>query len=98
MKDRSRKVQVWLHARPSGQARQFLVFHTQPKRGAFWQPVTGGVEKDETYEQAALREVQEETGLTFRATELRDLGYEFEFESRWGGKAREKCFAIVAPL
>ncbi|MFE4869499.1 NUDIX domain-containing protein [Streptomyces sp. NPDC056682] len=37
------------------------------EHGAFWQPVTGGIEPGETPLEAVLRELHEETGL--RATE-----------------------------
>lgn len=36
---------------------------------ATWQPVTGGVEGDESLEQAIAREVAEETGLAELATQ-----------------------------
>jgi dATP pyrophosphohydrolase len=45
---------------------RFLLLRRSPRRrtlGGVWQPVTGGVERGETAWQAALREVQEETGL-----------------------------------
>jgi 8-oxo-dGTP pyrophosphatase MutT (NUDIX family) len=86
-----RKVQVWIHTpRDIGEAR-FLILRTQPKRGAFWQPVTGGVEPDESFIDGAAREAWEETGFRGR---LRPLGYEFEFDGRWG-HAHEQCFALA---
>lgn len=55
---------------------------TQPNRPPIWFPVGGGVEPGETLQQAAIREVQEETGLL-----ISDLGpvvmtrhVDFEFE------------------
>ena len=83
------KVQVWVYwvqksLNPREPVRtSFLLLRTQPDRGAFWQPVTGGVEKGETPESAALREAFEETGLA-PARPIFQIGAPFEFESRWG--------------
>ncbi len=41
-------------------------------KAGFWQSVTGSVEGDETPLQAAIREVQEETGLDALAYNLQD--------------------------
>ena len=41
-------------------------------RASFWQSVTGSIEAGETLAQTALREVQEETGLTLSAGQLHD--------------------------
>lgn len=77
-----------------------LLLRTNPARGGFWQPVTGGVEKDETGDDgwlaAAEREAREETGLPFAAP-AREVGHEFEFQSRWGGLARERVFLLKTP-
>jgi len=47
--------------------------------GGFWQPVTGGVLQGESLEEAAFREVDEETGIT-RPLFLFDLNYRYSFE------------------
>ncbi len=86
------KVQVWLYWVPQS---MFLLLKTQPERGGFWQPVTGGVDAGEGLEEAALREVQEETGLSplSGAGSLFRIGEPFEFESQWG-PATETPFAL----
>ena len=44
---------------------QFLLLQKKDKR-LFWQSVTGALEEGETFEAAALRELEEETGLTLK--------------------------------
>ncbi|HVS26694.1 MAG TPA: dihydroneopterin triphosphate diphosphatase [Burkholderiales bacterium] len=46
----------------------------------YWQSVTGSLGKDETPEQAAIREVKEETGLDAMRYPLANWGIENEFE------------------
>ena len=58
-----RKVQIWIGCRDQG-IHYFLIFKTVPQRGSFWQPVTGHVEVGESDQEAALRELKEETGYT----------------------------------
>ena len=42
---------------------EYLVVHRSPGGGAYWHSIAGGVEEGESYEQAASRELFEETGL-----------------------------------
>ena len=56
----------------------FLILKRNLQKGGFWQPITGGVEENETLEQAALREVKEEIGITTKI-QLIDFDYSFEF-------------------
>jgi len=57
---------------------EFLVLLRSPERHGYWNPAAGGVEQGETPGEAALRELEEETGLThparFEPLELK-LGY-----------------------
>jgi lipoyl(octanoyl) transferase len=62
--------------RGHGPQAQVLLVRRTPERGGFWQILTGRVEAGESPEQAAARELQEETGL--RAT-VRSLGYRHAF-------------------
>ncbi len=56
---------------------ELLLLRRTQARGGFWQPVTGKVEHGETTEEAAVREILEETGLT--GVRVRDLGYVHTF-------------------
>ena len=42
---------------------EFLVVHRSPENGAYWHQIAGGVEEGETFAEAAVRELREETGL-----------------------------------
>lgn len=46
----------------------------------FWQSVTGSLQQDEMPYQAAMRELEEETGLTIRDGELKDCQQSWWFE------------------
>ena len=56
----------------------FLILKRNPQKGGFWQPITGGVEENETFEETAIRETKEEIGITDNI-KLIDLNYSFEF-------------------
>jgi len=72
----------------------FLLLKRQPERGGFWQPVTGGVEGDEDLKLAALREMEEETGIKDHIKVLEKIHY-FEFESNGGfGWMKEHVFGV----
>ena len=88
-----RKVQCWIFSKPTAGNPSCLLLRTNEARGDFWQPVTGTVEQNEGYFEAACREPSEETGFHFDSTPL-DIGYEFDFHSRFGA-TRERVFALV---
>ena len=71
------QVEVIVFKREKNKTR-FLILKRNIKKGGFWQPVTGGVEEGETFEQAAIREVGEETGI-INKVKLIDIGYSFSF-------------------
>jgi 8-oxo-dGTP pyrophosphatase MutT (NUDIX family) len=81
---------------------EYLILHRSEAQGAYWHCVAGGVEEGETYAEAAVRELREETGL---AAEPVDLGrpYDYaleEWEPRYesaGGSIHVECFLAEAP-
>lgn len=80
---------------PSGD-HSFLMLKRAPQRGGFWQPVTGNVEEGETFEAAAVREVQEELGIT-DIVRLIDTEYSYEFTDN-GLDQFERIFGVQVPL
>lgn len=70
---------------------QFAKFHNQG-----FQNITGSVEKDETFEMAAWRELKEEIGTDSGAT-LLDINKAFHFLDRWGFEVEEKVFLCLFP-
>ena len=59
--DRTVKVQVLIYS--MNPEPEFLVLKTIPRPESIWQNVTGAVEDGETPEDAAFRELKEETGI-----------------------------------
>ena len=60
---------------------KYLMMKRTDERGGFWQPVTGGVEDGESIEQAAIREVYEETGYSRdEIIRIINLDYSFQFK------------------
>lgn len=49
---------------------EFLVMRRAPERLGYWSLVAGGIESDETPDEAAQRELFEETGLTAQVRRL----------------------------
>ena len=61
--------------------KQFLLFKVNESRGGFWQNITGSVEKGESFKEAAIREIHEETGLEYTPFKLIDLMIENRFRT-----------------
>lgn len=78
-----------------GPVREFLMLKRPEERGGFWQPVTGGVENGERVEDAAMRELLEETGFS-DPLERHDFIFEFQFFAD-GKAATEYVFAVKMP-
>lgn len=71
----------------------FLLLKRNQQKGGFWQPVTGGVEGEESLSQAVSRELQEETGITQYLRIIKDVYY-FEFNTNECGILKEHVFGI----
>lgn len=85
------QVEVILFKESSPKEILFLVLKRIPEKGGFWQPITGNVREEETFEEAARREVKEETGIS--EGKLIDTGYSFDYfdEGNWW---HEKVFGM----
>jgi 8-oxo-dGTP pyrophosphatase MutT (NUDIX family) len=83
---------LWRDPKQMG-VQRVLLLKRPAKDGDFWQPVTGHVEKEEGYVEAAIREAEEETGLEFPHQPY-FLGLEQDFEGRWG-RAKERAYSLV---
>jgi 8-oxo-dGTP pyrophosphatase MutT (NUDIX family) len=57
---------------------QYLLLKTVPRRGGFWQPITGGLEEGETKIETLKQEIREETGITNIIKIIEDV-HRFEF-------------------
>ncbi len=86
------QVEVIVFKNDPGLGFRYLMLKRNSKKGGFWQPITGNVELGETFEQAAVRELREETGIT-EFIRIFDTGYSFEFfdDNR---QQYEKVFAV----
>jgi 8-oxo-dGTP pyrophosphatase MutT (NUDIX family) len=49
---------------------QYLVMHRTPRGGGYWHGVAGALERNETFAEAAKRELEEETGLVAQPVEI----------------------------
>jgi 8-oxo-dGTP pyrophosphatase MutT (NUDIX family) len=68
---------------------EYLVVHRSPGGGAYWHQIAGGVEEGETFAEAAVRELREETGLE---AGIAPLDSPFRYES-----VRVETFIVDAP-
>lgn len=95
-----RKVQVVILAstltKNSNTISKVLLLQTNKKRGSFWQNVTGSVERFERYPRAALRELEEETGIKIdQILKFMDLKVIHQFRSKKGNPVKEKSYAVI---
>lgn len=80
---RTQQVEIIIFCKdPKGEI-LFLLLKRNPKKGGFWQPVTGGVEENESIEQAAFRELKEELNIT-NYLQFLDTNYSFTFQGSFG--------------
>lgn len=90
--EQSKKIQAIIYRINSQDSLEILALRRTPERGGEWQPVTGNLEKNETFEEGLKREVSEEIGInSFESIE--DLNYEFEFIKK-NKKIYEKVYAV----
>jgi len=80
----TKKVQVHIFRRGAdeGEAPLFLLLQRTPEKNSIWQPVTGKVEANERVEEAAVREVLEETGLHLLGDPVKVGEIEFDKDGR----------------
>lgn len=88
--------EVLIHVR-RGDA--FLVAHRAPDGGGYWHVIAGGVEPGEEFHAAAVRELQEETGLSVdRLEPIGEFAYtREEWESEPGLRVHVECFIVDVP-
>lgn len=68
--------------RPAGDTFEMLLVH-KPRKKDSWQLPQGGVEGEETVSQAAIREVQEEAGITTEVLGVSDEVYQYDFPTSY---------------
>lgn len=87
-------------------ALEFALFRRADRREPCWQWIAGGVEDDETFEQAARREMVEEAGINpdARLIALDSVAsvpaHEFAASEEWGPEVyvvTERCFGVELP-
>ena len=57
---RKKSIECWIYNRIE---KQFLLLLVSNSAVTFWQPITGGIKRNESSENAAIREIYEETGI-----------------------------------
>ncbi|WP_373110709.1 NUDIX hydrolase [Streptococcus anginosus] len=65
-------IEAWIY---NSVAKEILLLKFKSGQLSFWQPITGGIESDESPEAACIREIFEETGLEIELTELLQIGH-----------------------
>ena len=65
-------IEAWIY---NPIAKEILLLKVKSGQLSFWQPITGGIESDESPEAACIRETFEETGLEIELTELLQIGH-----------------------
>ena len=65
-------IEAWIY---NPIAKEILLLKVKSGQLSFWQPITGGIESDESPEAACIREIFEETGLEIELTKLLKIGH-----------------------
>ena len=89
---RIKQIQAILY-RVSDEAILYLLLKRNPKKGGFWQPVTGGVEPGEDASEALSREIDEELGIS-TVEYITPLIYEFSFTTDLGSNRMEEVYGV----
>lgn len=91
----NKQIEVIVFQLSHGGEALFLMLKRNAAKGGFWQPITGGIEVEESFETAARRELAEETGIT-EVVRLVDTGYSYTFVDD-GREQREWIFGAEVP-
>lgn len=87
------KVQVVIFHTAQNGNRLILLLQMNKRRKLLWQNVTGAVETNESFKQAALRETTEETGLQEdNIIDFKKIDLEFTFTDQWQHSVYEQVF------
>lgn len=81
---------------------KILLLH-KPRKKDSWQIPQGGVDGDETHEEAGLRELKEESGLDGKVIGKSKIVYQYDFPDSYRrfrpdnvcGQRLEFCFAVI---
>lgn len=86
---------------------EVLIVHRSPEQGGYWHVVAGGVEPGEAVEEAAERELLEETGLIAKVIARVNVMYAYSLSEEPAdrkslydpsiAKAEVTCFHVTAP-
>ncbi len=92
---KKRKAQAVIYCYAQDKTKHFLLLKMNERRQFLWQNVTGSVEKDESFQEGALREAIEETALqNSNINNITPLQLIFEFQDQWEKEVVEEVFAI----
>ncbi len=91
----NKQVEVFLYKKDK-KGFLFLILKRTSKKGGFWQPITGGVEDEETLKQTIIREVEEETGI-INILKIIDTKCSYEFELQ-GKNHIEHIYGVQIPV
>ena len=89
MNDQSLKKKVQVIVMSEGEVLLFEFNDKIPGNYKGFQNITGGVEGDESFDEAAKRELVEEAGIV---SDVIELDLKFEFFDRWKKNCLEKVF------
>lgn len=97
MSKKTRKAQIVICAYDAeSQALSYLLLQTNRKRGEYWQNVTGKIDEGEAYEEGALREAKEETGIESKwIKHFIDLELSHDFIDDKKRDVHEKSYVIL---